>query len=314
MSDLPNSAARPVIAIFGPTAVGKTDVAINLAERLAAGGWSEKPALAVSLDSIAVYRELPIISGAPTTEQQSRLEHSLVAIRSVTESFSAGECGELAHGVIDAARSENRPVIAVGGTGLYMRSALSALELRAPVDAETRLRLQIELKDLGAETLHRRLEALAPESAGRIAPQDGRRVTRALELIESGQQPPLPSTGLWQTPPRVPTIAIGLVRGDDELKHRIRSRAEQMFDRGISAEVSAAESLGPSSTARAAVGWDEALSSDLEGLITRTWQLARRQRTWFRKMTGFDAVDITNATGEESADRVFSVLRAQAMI
>jgi len=87
-----------------------------------------------------------------------------------------------------------------------------------------------------------------------------------------------------------------------------------MFDRGINAEVLAADSLGPSSTARAAVGWDEALACDLDGLITRTWQLARRQRTWFRKMTGFDTVDITNATGEESADRVMGVLRAQAMI
>ena len=305
---------RPVIALFGPTAVGKTEVAIQLAKRINSQGWGSQPALAVSLDSIAVYRELPIISGAPTAAQQQQLEHALVGIRSVSESFSAGECGDLAQQAIDQAQSAGRPVVAVGGTGLYMRAALSTLELRPPVEPAIRTQLIDELERLGSQSLHRRLTELAPEAADRIEPLDGRRVTRALELIASGQQPPLPSTGLWQTPPRVPTIAIGLIRSDLELKARIRTRAQQMIETGVKAELEAAEQIGCSDTARAAVGWSEALNSDLEGLSTRTWQLARRQRTWLRKMSGFETVDISDASAEAAADLVLEAVRSQAPI
>ena len=314
MSNTTNWMPRPVIAVFGPTAVGKTDVAVELALRLAAEGWGNQPALAVSLDSIAVYRELPIISGAPTASQQQKLEHALVGIRSISESFSAGECGDLAHRAIDQAQLDGRPVIAVGGTGLYMRAALSTLELRQPVDPAIRTQLLNELDKHGAQALHLRLTQLAPETAARIGPLDARRVTRALELIASGQAPPLPSKGLWQTPPRVPTIAVGLIRSDHELKRRIHTRAQQMIENGVKAELEAAEQAGCSDTARAAVGWSEALNSDLEGLSTRTWQLARRQRTWLRKMNGFDTVDITGATGETAADLVMKVVCSQAAI
>ena len=314
MNSVVDTGENPLIAIFGPTAVGKTEVAIAVAAQLASRKRLKTPPLAVSLDSIAVYRDLPIISGAPTSEQQNQLEHALVGIKSLDESFSAGECGDLAHKSIDEARADGRQVIAVGGTGLYMRAALSALELRPPVDPAIRFRLQEELDRLGPELLHLRLKGLNPEAAARIPALDGRRVTRALELIEAGQQPPLPSDGLWQTPPRVPTIAVGLTRSDQELKGRIRIRAQQMFASGVSAEIAAAELNGCSATARAAVGWNEARDGDLEGLITKTWQLARRQRTWLRKMNGFESVDISNTNANEAAALVLAAVCSQAAI
>jgi len=299
----------PVIALFGPTAVGKTSVAIELADLLRQRG--ERPT-AVSVDSIAVYRQLPIISGAPSRAEQSRLEHQLVGIKDVTEEFSAGECAELAHALIDERLATGHRVIVVGGTGLYMRSALSELDLRQPVATEIRERWQARLTEQGAESLRRQLSALNPEAAARINPADGRRITRALELIESGGEPPAHSAGLWSAKFRHPTVSVGLIRSDDELKGRIRTRAEAMIASGGPAEVMAAESIGAAATARAAVGWEELKSHDSDLLTTRTWQLARRQRTWLRRMHGFVLVDITGLSPIESARQVLaSIDRAE---
>lgn len=295
--------AHPVIALFGPTAVGKTAVAVALAELLRQR--DEKP-VAISLDSIAVYRELPVVSGAPTPEQMLQLPHHLVGIRSVTESFSAGTCAELAQPLIDAAMVHGERVLAVGGTGLYMRAVLSDVGLSKPVDPLLRARIQEDLAEVGAGQLHARLERLDPEAASRITPTDGRRITRAIELIESGEPAPPPSDRLWREHPRVPTIVVGLWRSDDELRKMITARAERMLAEGGREEILKAESLGPSATARAAVGWQELLDRDVNRLATRTWQLARRQRTWMRKMSG---TEVVNIDGLDASDAAASVLR-----
>ncbi len=124
-----------VVAIFGPTAVGKTGVAIELAEALRELG--EDP-VAIGCDSIQVYRGLEILSGAPTAEERARLEHRLVGIADIADEFSAGRFAELAHAEIDSLLAEGRRPIVVGGTGLYLRAALAELELRPPVPAEVR--------------------------------------------------------------------------------------------------------------------------------------------------------------------------------
>jgi len=295
----------PVVALFGPTAVGKTAVSIALAQLLRERG--EDP-LSVSVDSIAVYRQLPIISGAPTANEREQLEHHLVGIKDVTEDFSAGECAEIAHVVIDNALDIGRRVIVCGGTGLYMRSVLSALDLRGPVSPEVRERWQARLRSFGAEALHAELTAIDPEAAGRIDAADGRRITRALELLESGQLAPAASEGLWGAKLRHPTVSIGLVRSDEELKDRIRKRADSMISSGGAEEVLAAEALGAAATARAAVGWEELKAGDPALLSTKTWQLARRQRTWLRRMNGFDLIDITGLSAAQSAKRVLAAI------
>ncbi len=138
--------APEVIALFGPTAVGKTGVAVALAERLRERG--EDP-VAVNCDSIQIYRGLEILSGAASEAEQGRLEHRLLSFVDPAEEFSAGRYAELAHAEIDGLMAEGRRPIVVGGTGLYLRAALSDLELRPPVPAELREGVETEIEERG---------------------------------------------------------------------------------------------------------------------------------------------------------------------
>src|ERR671937_2093353 len=155
-----------VVAIFGPTAVGKTGVAIELAERLRARG--EDP-VAVNCDSIQVYRGLETLSGAATTEERNRLEHRLLGFVEPTEEFSAGRYAELAHAAIDSLMEEGRRPIVVGGTGLYLRAALCDLELRPPVAGALRAEVERELDERGPEALHAELD---PDVAATVHAND----------------------------------------------------------------------------------------------------------------------------------------------
>src|SRR4051812_40017427 len=151
-----------VIAIFGPTGVGKTAVAIALAERLR--GRGEDP-VAVSADALQVYRGLEVLTGAATAQERARLEHRLVGILDVGETFSAGAYARLAHAEIDALVAAGRRPIVVGGTGLYLRAALAELDLRPPVDPEIRARWSRRLAAEGPERLHAELAAREPAAA-----------------------------------------------------------------------------------------------------------------------------------------------------
>ncbi|MBM3667479.1 MAG: tRNA (adenosine(37)-N6)-dimethylallyltransferase MiaA, partial [Actinobacteria bacterium] len=136
------AAAPRIVALFGPTAVGKTGVAIELAEGLR--GRGEDP-VAVNCDSIQVYRGLETLSGAASAEQRQRLEHRLLSFVDPAEEFSAGRFAELAHAEIDGLLAEGRRPLVVGGTGLYLRAALSELELLPPVPPELRAEVESEL-------------------------------------------------------------------------------------------------------------------------------------------------------------------------
>jgi tRNA dimethylallyltransferase len=169
-----------VVALFGPTGVGKTAVAIAVADRLRRRG--EEP-LAVSADALQVYRGLELLSGAATPEERERLEHRLLSFLDVREVFSAGEFAALAHAEIDGALEKRRRPIVVGGTGLYLQAALTDLELRPPPDPAVRERIQRELSARGPEALHEELARRAPGAAAAIDPRDRTRVSRALELL-----------------------------------------------------------------------------------------------------------------------------------
>ena len=176
-----------IIAIFGPTGVGKTEVALALAERLRAEG--EDP-VAVSADALQVYDGLGTLTGAAGPDEQARLEHRLVGFLPVTESFSAGAYAQRAHAEIDGALAAGRRPIVVGGTGLYLRAALADLDLRPPPDAGVRERWHAALTARGPAALHDLLAERAPAVAAGVAPSDGRRIVRALELLETGVEPP----------------------------------------------------------------------------------------------------------------------------
>ena len=143
-----------IVAIFGPTGVGKTAVAIALAERLRARG--EDP-VAISADALQVYSGLEALTGAAGPRERERLEHRLIGFVPVTESFSAGRFAELAHREIDAALAEGRRPLVVGGTGLYMRAALSQLDLRPPPPPELRASVRRRLDEQGPGQLHAEL-------------------------------------------------------------------------------------------------------------------------------------------------------------
>ena len=169
-----------MIAIFGPTGVGKTEIAVELADLLRARG--EDP-VAVSADAIAVYEGLDVLAAKPATD---RLEHRLVSCVPIEEEFSAGRFAELAHAEIDGLLAEGRTPIVVGGTGLYLRAALTELDLRPPVEPDLRAGLERELAEVGPATLHGRL---SPQTAASVHPNDRKRIVRALELEQSRHGP-----------------------------------------------------------------------------------------------------------------------------
>ena len=282
-----------VIAIFGPTGVGKTEVAIALAERLRGDG--EDP-VAVSADAMQVYAGLPILTGAASIEQQRRLEHRLLGVVPVSEPFSAGAYARLAHAEIDAALHAGRRPIVVGGTGLYLRAALAELDLRPPVP-EGRARWQATLQERGPEALHAELARRAPDVAAGIAPADGKRLVRTLELLDAGEAPP-GGTQLWTTDTRHPTLLAGLVMDRAVLAERIGERVDRMVADGAFAEVERAAATA-SPTARKALGFEELLGGDVEAMKARTRRYAKRQLTWMRKLPNVRTLDVT---GRDPAD------------
>ncbi|HEY8001155.1 MAG TPA: tRNA (adenosine(37)-N6)-dimethylallyltransferase MiaA [Solirubrobacterales bacterium] len=295
-----------VLAIFGPTAVGKTGVAIELAELLRERG--EDP-VAVSCDSIQVYRGLEVLSGAASEGERARLEHRLLGVAGVEEEFSAGRFAKLAHAEIDQLLAEGRRPIVVGGTGLYMRAALSELDLRPPVPAEVRAEVEADLARRGPEALH---AELSPELASGVHPNDRKRIVRLTELSRLGIAPHPSADRLWSESLRVPTVLVGLTVDGDELRARIDARVGEMVRAGAEAEVRAAAQAGASRTARAAIGFDELLTGDVEGMKAAQWRFARRQLTWMRRMEGIEVIDRRGRDDAAVAAQIVNMLEEAA--
>jgi tRNA dimethylallyltransferase len=305
--------SRPhVIALFGPTGVGKTAVALTLARALRARG--ERP-VAISADALQVYRGLETLTGVATAAEQAELEHRLVSFLPLDASFSAGQYAELAHAQIDGALAEDRRPLVVGGTGLYLRAALTELNLRPPPPEGVRERWLVELELYGSPALHARLAQRAPWAAEGIDPNDRQRVVRALELLDAGElshpgtgdQPEEPSQ-LWTDEVRQPTLLVGLVREREELYRRIDARVEQMLAEGVREEVRQAQAAGTSGTARKALGFEEILSDDIEAMKRRTRNYARRQLTWMRKLAGVHLLDLTGRSLDDVAREIADAL------
>lgn len=291
-----------VIALFGPTGVGKTAVAVALAERLRARG--ENPA-AVSADALQVYVGLEMLTGVASPGERAALEHRLVSFLPVDASFSAGQYAELAHAEIDGLLAEGRRPIVVGGTGLYLRAALTELDLRPPPPEGVRERWTRELERHGAPALHARLAQSAPWAAEEIDPNDRQRVVRALELLDLGElEPPEGPSQLWTADTRQPTLLAGLVMEREALYARIDARVDAMLAAGVREEAQRAHAAGASGTARKALGFDELLSGDVEGMKRRTRNYARRQLTWMRKLGGVQPIDVTERSPGDVAREI----------
>jgi tRNA dimethylallyltransferase len=294
-----------VIALFGPTGVGKTAVAIALAERLRERG--EDP-VAVSADALQVYSGLEILTGAATAHERTRLEHRLLSFLPVDASFSAGQYAELAHAEIDTLLADGRRPIVVGGTGLYLRAALTELSLRPPPAEGVREQWVAELELRGPQALHALLAHRAPWAAEQIDRGDRQRIVRALELYDAGElEPPRADSELWTDAVRHPTLLVGLTMEREALYARIDARVEQMLSSGAVQEARRAHATGASATARKALGFEELLAGDVEAMKRRTRNYARRQLTWMRKLAGVRVLDITGRDMSAIADDVLSL-------
>ncbi|HLM32075.1 MAG TPA: tRNA (adenosine(37)-N6)-dimethylallyltransferase MiaA [Solirubrobacterales bacterium] len=291
-----------ILALFGPTAVGKTGVAIAVAERLRERG--EDP-VAINCDSIQVYRGLEVLSAAPDAEQQERLEHRLLSFVDPTEEFSAGRYAELAHAEIDSLLADGRRPIVVGGTGLYLRAALADLDLRPPVPDDVREAVEREIAERGSGALHAELD---PELAAGVDANDRKRIARLTELTRAGIDPARSSERLWTAELRHPTLLVGLSMARGQLGERIDARVDEMVASAAADEARRAAGAGASRTARAALGFEDLIEGNPRAMKRAHRQYARRQLTWMRRMEDVVVVDRTGRNDEDVAAEIVGLL------
>lgn len=280
-----------IIALFGPTGVGKTAVAVALVEGLRARG--EDP-VAVSADALQVYAGLETLTGVASPRERATLEHRLVSFLPVDATFSAGQYAELAHAEIDGLLAAGRRPLVVGGTGLYLRAALTELDLRPPPPEGAREHWMAELEKRGAPALHAQLAARAGWAAEGVDPNDRQRIVRALESLDAGElEPPEGPSQLWSEELRRPTVLAGLTMEREALYARIDTRVDEMLAAGVVEEVRRAHAAGASITARKALGFEELLGGEVEAMKRRTRNYAKRQLTWMRKLANVRTIDVT---------------------
>ncbi|GAB2839495.1 tRNA (adenosine(37)-N6)-dimethylallyltransferase MiaA [Lentzea nigeriaca] len=291
------------IAVVGPTATGKSDLAVALAERF--GGE------VVNADAMQLYRGMDIGTAKMTMAERRGIPHHLLDVLDVTETASVAAYQRETRAVIERLLAAGRPPILVGGSGLYVQAVLDDLKFPGTDDA-VRERYEAELAEAGPEALHRRLRELDPAAAIAILPTNGRRIVRALEVIELTGEPfsaNLPKPG----PARYGTVQIGIDREVSELDTRVDLRVDLMFAAGLEDEVRALVKLGlrDGKTASRALGYQQVLSA-MDGACTidfaaeetkrATRRFVRRQRSWFRRdqrITWLDGArpDLVEAAG-----------------
>lgn len=291
-----------VLAVFGPTASGKTAVAEALAARV--------PAELVSADSMQVYRGLPIL-----TNQDAGAR--LVGIWPLSHEASVGEYQRLAHEAIDEILAAGRTPVVVGGTGLYLRAAVSELELPPPPQPGSRERWEALYDARGAAAAHAELSARDPGAAAAVHPNDRRRVVRALELAEAGSSLRPERDRLWAEDTRLPTLVAGLDVPKETLEARIVERTRAMFEAGVEAEVREALHGPLSSTARKVMGLAEVAQlpreQAIDALTVRTRRYAAYQRKWMRRLPGVVMV-AADRPADEVADAILEVARARQLL
>ncbi len=299
--------ARPVVAIVGATATGKTEVGEEVAREL--GGE------VVCADSRQVFRELEIGTGKPDRARRAARPHHLFEALALEEKPSAGWYAKAARETCAAIHARGSVPVLVGGSGLYLHAARVGLSAAPPEAPGVRARLRAEAVAVGGAELHRRLATVDPESAARLDPNDAKRITRALEVWESSGQP----LSWWHSQPAAPAVegtwqVVELTLEPRELVNRISERTRGMFQSGLIEETRALieSGRGPALRPLHAIGYDEAWDL-IEGRLDRkaaeartdlrTAQLAKRQRTWFRhqvsaELVAADGLDVARLVEE----------------
>jgi tRNA dimethylallyltransferase len=279
-----------ILYLAGPTGVGKTALALELAERLGAE--------IVGADAFQIYAGLPILTAQPTPGDLARVPHHLVGSIPVSESFDAHRYAELARPLLEEISARGRVPLVVGGTGLYFRALIDGF---APTPtASAGLRAELEGMDL--PSLVQRLRGADPAAADQVDLQNKRRVTRAIEIVETSGRP----LAEFRATPQIEVPGLLLVREREELRNRIELNVRAMFQNGVVEEVRALGDIGHMGpigpTAARAIGLRD-IQALIRGeltraacgaaMITATRQYAKRQLTWFRNQTTFRALDLT---------------------
>jgi tRNA dimethylallyltransferase len=289
-----------VLAIFGPTASGKSAVGEAIAQRL--------PATLISADSMQLYRCLPLLTAQPVAPT------ALVAIWDPDKEASVAEYQRLAHAAVDDALAASRTPVVVGGTGLYFRAALADIRLPPPPAPGARTHWERIYDRLGGERAHALLAERDGDAAARVHANDRRRVVRALELSELGTSLAPRVDALWNNESRHPTLIIGLDVPKDELDRRIALRTRAMLKAGVVDEVAHALSGPLSKTARQIIGLREIAElppGEAErAIVVRTRRYAAYQRKWMRRIPGLATVAADRPPGE-IADEILDMARSR---
>ena len=313
MTPAPGDGPPAVVAVVGPTASGKSDLAVALA--LALDGE------VVNADALQLYRGMDVGTAKLTPHERRGVPHHLLDVLDVREEASVAAYQRQAREVVAGIHARGRRAVVVGGSGLYVRALLDRLEI-PPTDAQVRARIEADLDREGAAALHARLARLDPAAAAAILPGNGRRVVRALEVVELTGRPF--SATLPQQEYHLPAVQIGLAVPRPQLDARIAGRVQRMWEQGLVQEVRdlAGRGLREGRTARRALGYaqvlealdatgtggagdgggdpgglDAALAAAREATVLATRRFARRQESWFRRdhrihWLPFDAPDL----------------------
>ena len=292
---------QPVFVILGATAVGKTDLSLDLAELI--------DGEIINADSMQLYRGMDIGTAKLPIEQRRGIPHHMLDVLAVTEMANVSDYQIAGRKVIQDIHDRGKRAIVVGGSGLFIQSLLEDLQF-PPGDAQVRARLEQECEELGLATLYKRLMDFDPEAGAKVNPANARRVIRALEVIEVTGQAPV--TSLQALPEVVPSIRVGLRRERPELDQRISQRIDLMWQQGLVAEVThlASQGLRDGVTARKALGYAQVLAA-LDGeypmaeaperTMIATRQFARRQDSWFGRDSAIIWRDANSLTAHDVA-------------
>ncbi|GAB7043167.1 tRNA (adenosine(37)-N6)-dimethylallyltransferase MiaA [Catenuloplanes niger JCM 9533] len=296
------------MAVLGPTATGKSDLSIALAEAL--GGE------VVNADSMQLYRGMDIGTAKLTVAERRGVPHHVLDIWDVAQPAAVAEYQALARAAIDDVLARGRVPLLVGGSGLYVQAVLEEFAFPG-TSPELRASLEAELAEVGPASLHDRLRGLDPVAADAILPSNGRRIVRALEVIALTGKPFTAS--LPDSPrPYYDSVRIGVDRDTAELDARIARRVDLMWERGLVAEVAALlpDGLREGRTAGRALGYQQAIDQ-LDGVCTEavarerttaaTRRFVRRQRSWFRRDASVHWLDGGSADLVDSALRLVDV-------
>jgi len=300
---------RPILVIVGPTAVGKTELAVRVAKQV--------DGEIISADSMQVYRGLDIGTAKPTETERQGVPHHLLDVVAVDQEFSVADYQLMVEDILmDLAKRGKTPIL-TGGTGLYIRAVLEGFVFDSQgKDDDLRARLQEVAESQGNIALHRRLAVVDPDTAKRLHPNDRRRVIRALEIYHTTGQPLSQHLDAQkQLEPRYQAVKFGLARNRPRLYQRIDARVDQMIEAGLLDEVKnlLEQGLAEGATAMQALGYKELvgylrgeydLAEAIRLLKRDTRRYAKRQLTWFRRDEEIIWLDLDKLTIEDATDKI----------